>query len=195
MEDLPSGFIDIDLLLADSHPEAKSVLVSYAEYFSTIRITEKNAALVLKLFSAKEPAVADKLLGEKDPLLLFSSVVFNRSGIATVLDILSMSSPRELYKPILLACLGVLIKTYGNARDGMTVYPLSISAVQHIAKYLTVADKTVQTAVMDILESLKTLPSKYPLAAVSARIIDTFYDNTKRLDTILPGSLLISLGI
>ena len=186
IQDLPSGFIDIDILLSDPHPEAKNVLVSYAQYFSTIRITEKTAPLFLKLLSSDVQPAAERLFSNKNPLLFFSSVTFNREGISKLLETMTSNTPETIYIKTLLAYLGVLLKTYKHAETGMKLYPLSIPSVQHIAKYLTVPDETVQKTIIEILENLKALPSRYSAAAFSAQVLDAFFDNSKNLENFLP---------
>ena len=186
IRDLPSGFIDIDILLSDPHPEAKNVLVSYAQYFSTIRITEKTAPLILKLLSSDVQPAAERLFGDKNPLLFFSSVAFHREGLSKIMENITSHTPESIYVKTLLAYLGVLLKTYKHTETGMKLYPLSIQSVQHIAKYLTLHDETVQSTIIEILENLKTLPSRYSVARFSAEILDAFFDNSKNLENILP---------
>ncbi len=186
IQDLPSGLFDIDILLSDPHPEAKNVLVSYAQYFSTIRITEKTTPLFLKLLSSDVQPAAEHLFGNKNPLLFFSSVIFNREGISKLLETMTSNTPETIYIKTLLAYLGVLLKTYNHAETGMKLYPLSIPSVQHIAKYLTVPDETVQKTIIEILENLKALPSRYTIAAFSADVLDAFLDKSKHLEKFLP---------
>ncbi len=186
MQDLPSGFIDIDILLSDPHPEAKNVLISYAQYFSTVRITEKTAPLILKLLSSDVKPAAEKLFGNKDPLLFFSSVTFHREGLSKIMETITSHTPETIYIKTLLAYLGVLLKTYKHAETGIKLYPLSIPAVQHIAKYLTLHNETVQSTIIEILEYLKTLPSRYSVARFSAEVLDAFFDSSKHLENFLP---------
>ncbi len=193
MSDIPSGFINIDVFLSDSHPEAQEVLVSYAAYFAKMRVTRKNVSLFIKLLSTNIPAVAEKIFEEKDPLSFFSTVNFQKEGLIKVTEILSHHAPGELHVKILLACLGILQKAYTHPESGMDTFPLSFSHMQHIAKYLQREEREVQSSIIDFLHALQSLPARYPVAKYAAELTDAYLDRSKGIRTLLPQSLHISV--
>ncbi len=190
MEDLPSGLINIDVILSDSSSEAEAALISYARYLSGWRLSSKNVQLYLKLLSVNKPTVADNLMNKKNPVSFFSNIEMNREVIISVLMILRTYNAETLYDRVLYACLGILINTYLHGESGMKIYALSVSDIQHIGKYLASRNDELRNLIIEILNSLKILPSRYTIARFCSELVDTYFDRNKKIDSIIPGTLL-----
>ncbi len=192
MEDLPSGLINLDTIINDSSIYATEALVSYARLLSKSRLSVKNSALFIKILSTNNIDAADSLLNGRDPLSMFSTVSAGRSEVAAALDILVEYSPRNLYGKIVLVCFGILLNVYSHPEQGMNTYPLTISDLQHIAKYFISDDENVKDIILNLFYKLESLPGQYPIAAFASRAVSVFHDISKSLDSIVPPSLLRS---
>ena len=146
MADPPQGFFDIGMFIEDNSPQSKEVLLTYAALFSKKRITEKNAFVCIKLMSANNRMVVDTLVGNKDPLLLFSEVKPSRELLESVFTLLSSFKEDELYEKSVLACIGFLAGIYADTALGDGLYKPSKKDVAGCVKYVKhVSSKTAET--------------------------------------------------
>ncbi len=192
MEDLPSGLINLDTIINDDSVYAAEALVSYAKLLSKSRLSVKNSALFIKILSTNNINAADSLFNGRDPFSMFSNVPAGRQEVSAVLDILVSHSPKTLYGKIFLACLGILSAVYSHPEQGMKTYPLTVSDLQHIAKYFVSEDENLKDNILNLFYKLESLPGQYSIAAFASRAVSVFHDPSKRLDSIVPPLLLRS---
>ncbi len=191
MADLPSGFINLDTVIDDRSPQAKEVIISYARILNRTRLTVKNAPVFVKILSTNEKRAVDELIRGKDPFLMFSSITPDRKLVISVFRILSSYRPKELYANIFHACMGLLLNAYSGSGSAINIYQPAVSDIQHTAKYLVIPDREIQERVIDLFYRLsddKSLDTN--LFTFISEIISTYFDNTKKLDSIIPASLL-----
>jgi len=190
MEDLPSGFINIESIIADSSPEAETVLISYARYLQGWRVTRKNSSMFFNLLASNKNSVVDILFENKEAATFFTSISPDRMMILHTMEILSGNSPFNFSIKILCALLGLLSSTYSHALSGMEIYPLSITDLQHIAKFFVHGNNISKKYIIHIFEALQALPKRYAVAAYASKLLNVCLDPGKSFDSVIPPGLL-----
>lgn len=190
MEDLPSGFINIESIIADSSSEAENVLISYARYLQSWRVTRKNISIFFNLLALNKNSVDNILFENKEPSTFFASISPDRMMVLHTMEILSGNSPYNFSIKTVLALLGLLLSTYSHALSGMEIYPLSIPDLQHIAKFFVIENDTSQKHIIRIFESLQALPKRYVIAAYASELLNACLDPEKSIDSVISPGLL-----
>ena len=132
----------------------------------------------------------DALLKNRTPDSFFSTVKLSKSLVQFSFTTLSEYRYHELYQPVILVCLGILYNAYKNPQSGMSLYSFSVSELYQAAKYLIVGNEEIESLLISFLENLAELSGGNQLSIVAGKIIDAHLDNSKKIDTIIPSSLL-----
>ncbi|RKX81605.1 MAG: hypothetical protein DRP58_11630 [Spirochaetes bacterium] len=186
-----SEFQFIESMLASHTPEAEAAVVAFARHFATYPLTLDNVHIYQKILQYNNTEAVDAILKRRNPDSFFSTIEPDRSLVVFALSTLAMYRSEELYKPVVLVCLGILQNVYKNPGHGISVYSLSVSDIYHTAKYLKNADEPIETLLISFLENLNTLSRSNNISNIAGNIIDAFFDNSKKIESIIPSSILL----
>lgn len=176
--------------------------MGFAKYLRYVGITSRNYLLFLKIIETNNKWVVDELIGDRDPRLLFSVIKPNRFLIERAFDLLSAWHPGQIYAKVLLAVLGIVEYSYHRSDDGYNIYPLNITDLQNLGKFLNEDNDQLENTNASLLEILDRLSqlgeyehsgAKLNISKQAFNIRDGFFDNTKNLTNIIPEVLLIRL--
>ena len=176
--------------------------MAFAKYLGYVGITARNYLLFLKIIETNNKWIVDELIGDRDPRLLFSVIKPNRFLIERAFDLLAAWHPGQIYSKVLLSVLGIVEYSYYKADDGYSIYPVNITDLQNLGKFLDQGKDQLEStnaAILEILDRMSQLGeyarslSKLNISKQSFNIRDGFFDNTKNLTDIIPQVLLIRL--
>lgn len=180
--------------------EAVEAALTYARFLNMVGITPENYPVFLQMLEIENHWVIDALIGDRDPFLLLSSVQPNRYIVSRVLAMLMGWQRGGIYDKNLSMILGVLQSVYSSARDGYRIYALRIADLNAIGKHLNkekTQDDPLNRAILDLFEHISQLeeagdPELEEIAIHAAAIRNAFFDDTKRLEGVIPPVLLVS---
>ncbi len=194
-------------ILTCATPDAVEACISYARFLSLSGITNENYPLFIKVLEVGNHWVIDALIGERDPFLFLSSIQPNQEILNVFFKLLTERHPGELYAKSLSVFLGVLQTTYNVPEDGFKIYRLSISDLNALGKHLDEEvgqEDSLNRVILDILDKISMLQGmlgseglegegrdKEELAIHAKEIMNYFFDDTKRLNQVIPQVLLI----
>ncbi len=194
-------------ILACSTPHAVESCIAYSRFLSLTGITNENYPLFVKVLEVGNHWVIDALIGERDPFLFLSSIQPNYEILNVFFKLLAERHPGELYAKSLSVILGVLQTTYNVPEDGFKIYRLSISDLNSLGKHLDEEvgqEDSLNRVILDILDKVSMLKGrlgseglegvdrdKEELAIHAKEIMNFFFDDTKRLNQVIPQVLLI----
>ena len=165
-------------------PDRVELLVSLARLLSSQGIAQANAADFLDLLATGDSQVATAIFSRRDPATWFSTIAVEPGLTRQALAILVAGQAREMDSRIIMACLGYISQE--------VKFSVSISDIQHLAKYLLAPDPAVQAMVMELLDRISRAGPPFPDATrrEAENLLDHFQDHSKSLSTILPPNLL-----
>jgi hypothetical protein len=194
-------------ILACATPDAVEACIAYSRYLSLTGITNENYPLFVKVLEVGNHWVIDALIGERDPFLFLSSIQPNYEILNVFFKLLAERHPGELYAKSLSVILGVLQTTYNVPEDGFKIYRLSISDLNSLGKHLDEEvgqEDSLNRVILDILDKISMLQGrlgseglegedrdKEELAIHAKEVMNFFFDDTKRLNQVIPQVLLI----
>ncbi len=194
-------------ILACATPHAVEACIAYSRFLSLTGITNENYPLFVKVLEVGNHWVIDALIGERDPFLFLSSIQPNYEILNVFFKLLAERHPGELYAKSLSVILGVLQTTYNVPEDGFKIYRLTISDLNSLGKHLDEEvgqEDSLNRVILDILDKISMLQGrlgseglegedrdKEELAIHSKEIMNFFFDDTKRLNQVIPQVLLI----
>ena len=181
--------------------EAVETAITYANFLSSTGITPENYPVFLKMLEIENHWVIDALIGSRDPFLLLSSVQPNRFIVERILAMMTRWHKGGIYHKNLSVILGVLQSVYSSARDGYRIYPLCIADANAMGKHLDKAtgqDDPLNRAILEVLEKISDLedqgdPEMEEVAIHAAAIRNSFFDDRKNMDNVIPPVLLVTL--
>ncbi len=194
-------------ILSCATPDSVEACIAYARYLNLTGISNENYPLFIKVLSVGNHWVIDGLIGERDPFLFLSSIQPNYYSLDAFFRLLTEKHPGELYAKSLSVILGVLQTTYNVPEDGYGLYRLNISDLNALGKHLDEEvgqEDSLNRVILDILDKISQLKGrlgsdgltgedrdKEELAIHANEIMSFFYDDTKRLNQVIPQVLLI----
>jgi hypothetical protein len=181
-------------------PEHVDAAAALAQVISSTGMNNRNYLLFLTLLETNNPSVIDILIGPRNPFLLFSPIKPNWFLIKETFRILATYKGNELYDKALLAMLGVVQNAYKTSKDGNTIYPLRMSDVYNIGKYLDKGRDQLDPRNRLLLEILFDIyfvgidsgnkgTKQIGIKANDIRM--SYFDNTKRMLDAIPDVLLV----
>lgn len=187
--------------------DAVEACIAYARFLNLTGITNENYPLFIKVLEVGNHWVIDALIGERDPFLFLSSIQPNTEILTVFFKLLTERHPGELYAKSLSVILGVLQTTYNVPEDGYKIYKISISDLNALGKHLDEEvgqEDSLNRVILDILDKISLLQGrlgseglegedrdKEELAIHAKEIMNFFFDDTKRLNQVIPQVLLI----
>jgi hypothetical protein len=163
-------------------------------------INERNYALYFVLFETNNSFVIDNLIGSRDPFLLFSSITPNWFILRAVFALLSRFKRSDIYEKCLLSLLGVIQNAYKSSKYGFDLYPLSVSDVYNIGKYLDKKkdqldrrNRLILDILLDIYNvGINNASRRVKHVALEANDVRmSFFDSRKNMNDVIPDVLLL----
>ncbi len=183
-------------------PEQVESSTMFAAYLNRVGISSKNYGLFLKLLETNNQWIVDGLIGGKSPDLLFSSLKPNSYLINKAFILLTSWHPGQIYEKVLLAVLGIIQYGFYKPDDGYRIFPLEISDINNLGKFLKEDNDQfheVNEIILEILDRITGLGehsnnlNKSIIAKHSFNIRISYFDNTKSLLDTIPKVLLVKL--
>jgi hypothetical protein len=206
------GNIESQLLkrvLASATPDAVEACISYARFLNLTGITNENYPMFVQVLEVGNHWAIDALIGERDPFLFLSSIQPNFEILASFFSLLTERHPGGLYAKALSVILGVMQTTYNVPEDGYKIYAPSISDINALGKHLDEEigqEDSLNRVILDILEKVSKLQGslgtealsgptrvKEELAIHADEIRSFFFDETKKLNQVIPQVLLVRM--
>lgn len=188
--DLPD-FHFIESMLSSHTPDAEAAVAAFALYFSTYPLTVQNAHIFQKILKYNNPAAVDALLKRRNPESFFSILEPSEELVIFAFSTLTEYRVGKLYEPVIFACLGILQNAYRNPQYGVSIYPLSVADIYHTAKYLKVENEKMESILISFLNNFNMLSGQKDISNLAGNIIDAHYDNSKKIENIIPSSILL----
>ncbi|MBN1649311.1 MAG: hypothetical protein JW874_14835 [Spirochaetales bacterium] len=189
-------------IMGSTSPAEVESATFFARYLSRTGINPANYWLFLRILESNNKYIVDALVGPRDPRLLFTIIKPSHQFLNRAFQLITQWHPGQIYDKVLLAVLGIIETCYHHAHDGYKIYPIDISEINHIGKYID-AEKDqydkLNEAVLDVLYWISGLGiyeydhEKSMLAKHAHNIRMAYFDNTKRLVDIIPHVLLVRL--
>lgn len=180
--------------------ESVEASISYARFLRLSGMTSENYPLFLKMLEIENHWVLDELIGDNDPFLLLSTIPPNNYLVSKCFKLLTRWRPGGIYPKTLAIVLGVLQNAYSSPRDGYKIYQLTISDIDNLGKHLeqeSGQDEPRNRCILDILEKIGSIEglrldeNMEQVARQAIRIRNSFFDNTKMLEDIIPQVLIV----
>ncbi len=208
----PEEIVEIESVLLQrilncATPDGVEACIAYERYLNLTGITNENYTLFIKVLEVGNHWVIDALIGERDPFLFLSSIQPNHEILDVVFKLLTERHPGELYAKSLSVILGVLQTTFNVPEDGFKIYRVSISDLNALGKHLDEEvgqEDSLNRVILDILDKMSMLQGqlgseglegeardKEELAIHAKEIMNFFFDDTKKLNQVIPQVLLI----
>jgi len=178
--------------------DAVEASLTYAKYLSKIGITPENYPVFLSMLEIENHWVIDALIGERDPFTLFSAVQPNQYIVGRILAMMDKWNRGGIHNKNLHVILGVLKSVYSSPNEGFRIHPLSIVDTNAIAKHLEKEKgqrDPLNRAILAVMERISNLQTSgdaemEKIATHAANIRDSFLDERKKMEDVLPPSLL-----
>lgn len=187
-------------ILACRTSEAVESATTYAQFLNKTGLTNENYPLFIKVLEIGNHWVIDALIGERDPFLFFSSIQPNYEILGACFALLAERHPGAIYAKSLSVVLGILQAAYNVPIDGYHLYDLSVSDINSLGKHLdeeSGQEDSLNRVILDILDRVAQLEGLEPdnrnmeeVAIHSNEIRNYFFDETKRLNEVIPPVLL-----
>jgi hypothetical protein len=189
--------------------EAVEGSVTYAQFLSSVGITPENYPVFLGMLEIENHWVVDALIGDRDPFLLLSGVQPNKFIVGRILAMMTRWHRGGIYSKNLSVILGVLQSVYSSPRDGYRIYPLTIADSNAIGKHLDKEKgqdeplmaggypRDLNRAILEVLDKIAQLEDAgdtemEEVAIHAAAIRNAFFDDTKRMEDVIPPVLLVT---
>ncbi|MCF7928084.1 MAG: hypothetical protein K9L68_03845 [Spirochaetales bacterium] len=194
--------IILDGILGTGNPIQVGSSMAFAKYLSHVGLTSKNHSLFLKTIETNNKWVVDELVADRDPRLMFAVIRPYYELIHRAFELLSSWHPGQIYSKVLLTVLGTIEYSFYKPDDGFEIYPLGITDLHNLGKFLDQEEgqhNSINETILEILDRLTRLGEyqstiqKNILAKHAYNIRDSFFDNTKRLEDIIPKVLLVRI--
>ncbi len=186
-----------------SNPIEVGSSMAFAKYLSHVGITSRNYLLFLKIVEGNNKWVVDELISDRDPRLLFSVIRPNTELVKKAFEFLSYWHPGQIYEKVLLIILGIVEYTFHKPDDGFSLYPITITDLHNLGKFLDEKkdqEYSINEQILSILDRIirlgeyDTEVKKSIISKHAYNIRDAFFDNTKSLLDIIPKLLLVRLN-
>jgi hypothetical protein len=164
-------------------------------------INNSNYLLFLLFLETNNSHVIRALINRRNPILMFSPIKPNWYIVKEAFRLLARFSREEIKDKVLLALLGIIQNTYKTSKYGYSVYPLTISDVYSIGKYIdkkksqeTANNRLLLDMLFDIYQmGIDSEDRRSKEVAISANLIRmAYFDDSKKMTDAIPNVLLLS---
>ena len=198
-------------ILKCSNIQSANALHTYAAFLNKLPQKYDLVPLYLKVFQTNNRFAIDALLKDKDPWEFFDFIrIINPYVISEIFETLDTFMRNTLYYKTLRAFCRLLKRLYSIGKAGYDVYPLSITDLNSMSKYLDESkdqSDELNREILDILICLVDLDNpteldvaKNYIGKQAGRIRSDFLDDKRTLNSSFPDLLLehessVDLGI
>ena len=188
----------LERVFACETPEAVEAAVTYAAHLARVGLTPESCPVFLRLLEIRNPWVIDALVGDQDPYQLLSRIQPGPRLVSHVFATLERWKRGGVGSKNLAAALGVLRSVYAAPREGFRIFPLKLGDLHSLAKHLDKKagqDEPNNRVILDCLDKLSSLdnpenPDMDRIAVQSSAIRNAFFDETRKLEDVIPPNLL-----
>jgi hypothetical protein len=170
---------------------ASTALVTYASFLNTEGINSDNYPLYIRVLLTNNKYAVDALVAGYDHETYLDCVQANKFIINNFIEILRKHKKNEVYQSILEVIFGFLMHVYNDQEAGYALYPVNISDVNAIGKFLDEKkdqDDVLNRSILDVLLYISKLDPVYEtevdkrnVARHAATIRSDFFDSTRSL--------------
>jgi hypothetical protein len=180
-------------------PESIEAALTFAAFINTLGLTPENYPVFLRMLEIENHWVVDALIGKMDPFELLTTVQPNHHIVSRIFSMMTRWNRGGIYAKNLSVILGVLKANFTSPEDGFRIYQLTISDINGMGKHLDKSknqDDPLNRAILNILDSISHLkidpdnPAKEAVASQAAAIRNSFFDDRKSMDEVIPAVLL-----
>lgn len=177
--------------------------VAFARYLARAGLNAENYWLFLRLVMTNNPWVLDELLHEREPRLLFSTILPTEELVETAFQALFSRHPDEIYPKALEALLGIVENAYFDPDDGYRLRKLSIMDINALGKFLRKdepQEHPVNRLLLEILDKLTGLgeyfqePDKSVLSKHAFNVRFAYFDRARNMVDAIPHPLLVRVA-
>ncbi|HUW69481.1 MAG TPA: hypothetical protein VMX33_04550 [bacterium] len=174
--------------------------VAFARYLARAGLNAENYWLFLRLVMTNNPWVLDELMHEREPRLLFSTILPTEELVETAFQALFSRHPDEIYPKALEALLGIVENAYFDPDDGYRLRKLSIMDINALGKFLRKdepQEHPVNRLILEILDKLTGLgeyfqePDKSVLSKHAFNVRFAYFDRARNMVDAIPHPLLV----
>ncbi|MFW6138939.1 MAG: hypothetical protein ACOC7U_07180 [Spirochaetota bacterium] len=122
----------INNILACRTPDAVEAAIAYTRFLRRSGLTNENYPLFLKLLEMDNHYVIDSLIGDSDPFLFLTPIQPTKHLLSPCFRLLTNWHPGGIYPHTLSIVLGVLQAAYSYAKDGYSIYQLTINDINNL---------------------------------------------------------------
>jgi len=176
--------------------------VAFARMLNRSGVTAENYRLFLRMRITNNPWVAEELLHDREPRLLFSTIRPDGELIRTAFEMLMARHPDELHPNVLEAVLGIIQNAFFDPDDGYKIHTLCIMDLNVLGKFLA-KDKDQENPqnklILEILDRITGLGRYYGdsekniLAKHAFSVRFAYFDSTRNLNDAIPEPMLVKL--
>lgn len=182
-------------------PAAVEAGIEFARYLNAQGLNGDNYPLYLEILRNENRFVIEALIGKQKAFDLFLGVQPNPYIIGFCFQMLRAYRPGGVYDLTLELIFGILYRNYHSAKEGHSLYPLTIEDVNSIGKFLDKKrDQTdpINRFILDILADIAeyrsinnedTVVDKNSSHATSIR--NAFFDRRREMSGVMPPEILI----
>lgn len=177
--------------------------VAFARYLARAGLNAENYWLFLRLVMTNNPWVLDELMHEREPRLLFSTILPTEELVETAFQALFSRHPDEIYPKALEALLGIVENAYFDPDDGYRLRKLSIMDINALGKFLRKdepQEHPVNRLILEILDKLTGLgeyfqePDKSVLSKHAFNVRFAYFDRARNMVDAIPHPLLVRVA-
>jgi len=178
-------------ILDSTTPKGANALWAYASFLSKLGINPDNYPLYINLLASNNRFAIDVLLSGHEPERYLDCVAPNPFIVKSTFQTFADLKSNEIYEKSLRVFLGFLYKVYASAAEGYQLYPVTISEVNSLGKFLDESqdqDWPLNRGILDVLGAIADLDmphetdnDKRNVAAQAGRIRSDYFDHKRNL--------------
>ena len=174
--------------------------VEFAKFLNTKGLDSDNYPIFLELLKEENHNVTEALLGDANASDFFKEVQPNYFIIDFCFKMLYKYAVGGVYERTLELIFGILYRNYHRAKEGFTLYPLSMENLNSLGKFLDKSQKQNEGTnrfILDILADIAEYTSQNEedeeINKVSAHAIsirNAFFDRRLEMSSVMPEEIL-----
>ena len=176
------------------------VAVEFAKFLHSKALNSDNYPLFLELLKEENHNVTDALLGDANAFNFFKEVQPNYYIIDFCFKMLYKYSVGGVYDRTLELIYGILYRNYHRAKEGFSLYPLSIENLNSLGKFLDKSKRQnegINRFILDIFSDIAEYTSQKEedeeinkIAAHAIDIRNAFFDRRLEMNSVMPPEIL-----
>jgi hypothetical protein len=174
--------------------------VEFAKFLNAKGLNSDNYPIFLQLLKHENHNVIEALLGDADAFAFFREIQPNYYLIDFCFTMLRAYAVGGVYERTLALIFGILYRNYHRAREGYSLYPLSIENLNALGKFLDKEknqNEGVNRFILDILADIAEYTSQFEedeevnvIASHAVAIRNAFFDRRREMSSVMPPEIL-----